>query len=517
LAAASPFLLEKRGKRNMEMARLQLFQNKYQYPKYSAALTAYGSSLDCTPVGIGLKNGILRVELSMDEAMACNYLSLTRGNSTIYAWIDDVKMVNDLVMEISYSVDSWRTFKNKIDLGVQFIRRSPVVTYLPDKLLGSTKAYHDISSTSYVIGSTTQRTAVIQVRADGSEAISNTPVQPTPYQFYFTNFNVNSWQDNQALTQLMHQLPQNAQTENLVTIYSIPYIDISGLGVQDLILYIENQDPITISGFKMASFDTDLSGLLYHETPIVIDNVNSLFQSGHSLQVIIPEAGILPISDELLGKGDIKLRQDIDLFSGACNYMLTSGSNADGNYNIYGNSVRGSSVSSIPILSNPEDTYISQNQNSLTTSLIGDVANVAIGLGMMGAGPLGRFMGATDIMSKQFGSSIVAQGGVGMMENWAQRQDGGGLAVNPPAFLGTALASNFNGTFWVVKTVQHVDNASLVHSNYGYPYNMIDTLTFPTSGYIETQACDVSSSDGSVPRWALEDINTLFDNGILVK
>jgi hypothetical protein len=501
----------------MEMATLQLYQNKYQYPKYSAALTSYGSSLPCTPVGIGYKNGSIRVELGMDDVMACNYLSISRAGVTLYAWIDDVTTINDSVMQINYTVDSWRTFKNKIDLGVQFIRRSPAETFLQDKLLGSIQPYHEISSTSYVIGSTTQRTAVIQVKADSAEAISNTPVQPTPYQFYFTNFSVNSWQDNQALSQLMHQLGDNAVTTNLVTIYSIPYIDISGLGVQDLILHIENSEPITITGFRMASFDTDLSGLLFHETPIVIDNVNELFRAGHSFQVVIPEAGILPITDELLGKGDIKLRQDIDLFSGACNYMLTSGSYATGDYNIYGNSVRGSSVASIPILSNPEDTYISQNQNSLTTSLIGDVANVAIGLGMMGMGPLGRFMGASDVMSRQFGTSIAAQGGAGMMENWAQREDGGGLAVNPPAFLGTALASNFNGTFWVVKTVQHVTNADTVHTNFGYPYNMVDTLTFPAAGYIETQSCDVASTDGSVPRWALNDINTLFDNGILVK
>jgi hypothetical protein len=501
----------------MGMAVLQLYKNKFRYPKYSGTLTAYGSPLECTPVGIGLKSGTLRVKGTMIDFMTANYLSLVRDGTTIYAWIDDVKVLNEGAFEVSYSVDAWRTFRTKIDLGVQFIRRTPTETFLPDKLLGSTQPYHEISSTSYVIGSTTQRTAVIQVRAEGSEAISNTPVQPTPYQFYFANFNANSWQDNQPLSQLMHQLAGNAQTDNLVTIYSIPYINIDGLGVQDLILHIENSDPITIPGFKMASFDTDLSGLLYHETPIVIDNVNELMRAGHSFQVIVPEAGILPITDELLGKGDIKLRQDIDLFSGACNYMLTSGSYADGNYNVYGNSVRGSSVASIPILSNPEDTYISQNQNSLTTSLIGDVANVAIGFGMMELGPLGGLIGSSDIMSRQFGGSIIAQGGVGMMENWAQRQDGGGLAVNPPAFLGTALASNFNGMFWVVKTTQHVTNADVVHANFGYPYNMVDSLVFPGAGYIETQSCSVASTDGSVPRWAIEEINTMFDNGVLVK
>jgi hypothetical protein len=445
----------------MEMASLQLYKNQYRYPKYSAVLTSYGSTMDCTPVGMGLKSGRLRVQGDMVDFMSCNYLSLTRTGKTIYAWIDDVNVINDSVFEIQYSVDSWRTFKDKIDLGVQFIKRSPEVTYLKDVLLGSPQPYMDISSESYVIGSTTQRTAVVQVRADSGEAISNTPVQPTPYQFFLTNFNVNSWQDNQALSQLLHQLGNNATTDNLVTIYSVPYIDISGLGEQTLVLHIENSAAISIDGFKMIGSSNDMSGLLYHETDIVINDINSLFQSGHALQIVIPEAGILPITDEILGKGNIKLRQDIDLFSGACNYMLTTGSYADGNYNIYGNSVRGSSVASIPILSNPEDTYISQNQNALTTSLIGDVANIGMGVAIGGMSP--------DPGMKAWGLSSVVSGVLGIAQSKAQAGEAGGLNVNPPAFLGTALASNFNGTFWVVKTVQHVTNEDVVHTEFWLP------------------------------------------------
>jgi hypothetical protein len=202
--------------------------------------------------------------------------------------------------------------------------------------------------------------------------------------------------------------------------------------------------------------------------------------------------------------------------------MLTTGDNT-----YYTQSVRGSSVSSIPVLSNPEDTYISQNQNGLTTALIGDVANIGLGALMMsnpetaamraiaGAGMGGH--GAADWGMKMWGASVAVEGGSGILENMAQRADGGQNYANPPAFLGTALSSNFNGMFWVVITTQHTDNNDLVHTLFGYPYNKIDNLSFPSSGYIETQNCNVESTDGSVPRWALQEINTLFDNGILVK
>jgi hypothetical protein len=493
----------------MEMASLQLFQNKYRYPKYSAAITAYGSTMDCTPVGIGLKSGTLRVKGDMVDFMSCNYLSLTRTGKTIYAWIDDVNVINDEVFEIKYSVDSWRTFRSKIDLGVQFIKRTYTETFLLDKLLGSIQPYYDVTSTNYSIGAATKRIAVVQVRGTGGQTMSNSPVQPTPYQFYLTEYSLNSWQDSQPLVDLMSALPQNAETQNLVTIYSIPWIDISGISGAPLIITIDNNPSITVNGWKGVTSDTDMSGLLYNETPILTDGASDLMRVAHSIQIVIPEAGIINVPDELWNSGSLKLRQDIDLFSGACNYMLTTGSYATGDYCLYTESVRGSSVSSIPILTNPEDTYISQNQNALTTSLIGDVANIGMGFAIAGASP--------DPGMKAWGLSSIVSGGVGIMENMAQRADGGSHYSNPPAFLGTALAANFNGTFWVVVKQQHVTNIGVVHDNFGYPYNAVGYLTFPSSGYIETQNCNISSTDGSVPRWALEEINTLFDNGILVK
>src|SRR5881392_708663 len=103
------------------------------------------------------------------------------------------------------------------------------------------------------------------------------------------------------------------------------------------------------------------------------------------------------------------------------------------------------------------------------------------------------------------------------MHTAANIGDAGNQFVNPPAFLGTALAANFNQKFWVVTRKANVTNETQVHDNFGYPYNMVDTLTFPVSGYIKTEGCTVESTDGSVPNWALSEINMMFDNGVLVK
>jgi hypothetical protein len=299
----------------------------------------------------------------MVDFMSCNYLSLTRTGKTIYAWIDDVNVINDEVFEIKYSVDSWRTFRSKIDLGVQFIKRTYTETFLLDKLLGSIQPYYDVTSTNYSIGAATKRIAVVQVRGTGGQTMSNSPVQPTPYQFYLTEYSLNSWQDSQPLVDLMSALPQNAETQNLVTIYSIPWIDISGISTAPLIITIDNNPSITVNGWKGVTSDTDMSGLLYNETPILTDGASDLMRVAHSIQIVIPEAGIINVPDELWNSGSLKLRQDIDLFSGACNYMLTTGSYATGDYCLYTESVRGSSVSSIPILTNPRrHLYLTESE-----------------------------------------------------------------------------------------------------------------------------------------------------------
>jgi hypothetical protein len=513
----------------MEMATLQFFKNKYRYPKYSSALASYGSPMDCTPVGVNLHGGTLRVKGTMDDFMSCNYLSISRGGNTLYAWIDDVRFRTEESFDVTYTVDAWRTYQSKIVLGTQFIKRSPNPTNLKDTLLGSVQPYPNIVSQNYSIGSLLNRVCVVQVRGSGAQTMSNTPVQPTPYQFFLVEYPINSWQDCQPLATLMGVLPNNGETKNIVTIYSIPWVDLTGLPSGNLIPVDSAGGQLGpdggIPGFHLIDSSTDITGLLYHEVKINTDNAADLFKVNHSVNVVIPEAGILNIPDELFATNNVYLRQDIDLFSGACNYMLTTGNNT-----FYSMSVRGSSVSSIPILSNPEDTYISQNQNALTTSLIGDVANIGLGVAIMGmggptgmaaaiagAGMAGAHHSGMDPGMAAWGAQTAVSGGVGIMENMAQRADGGHAYVNPPAFLGTALASNFNGMFWVVTTTQPVANADLVHTQFGYPQNIVDNLAFPSSGYIETQNCNVESTDGSVPRWALDEINTLFDNGILVK
>lgn len=484
----------------MGMASLQFYQNKYRYPHYGT-ISAYGPSMPCTPVGVNLKSGTLRVKGDMTMFMSCNYLSLTRDGSRIFAWIEDVRFRTEDSFEVSYSVDAWRTYRSKIDLGYQLIARQPTANTLRDRLLGSDTDYPNISSIMNPIGNPSKRVFVVQVRAQTGELFSRTPVNPTPYQFFMKEYDVNNWTDDMSLDLLMSYLSSHSDTENIVTMYSIPYMDLSTLTAVDLPVITPNET-FLVNGFKFLG-QQDPTDLLSIETYISLpQNIDEILRTDHSVQIVIPEAGIIQIPDELLVNENLLLRQDVDLFSGACNYMLV-----DGDGKQYTQSVRGSSISSIPVVSDPMDTYLSQNQNALATSLIGDVASIAGGVAVAaGTGGIGAALGAGSVMS----------GINGIVGRRSSIEDAGSRYSNPPAFLGTALAPKFNQQYWVVTTRTGVTNADIVHSNFGYPLGIVDKLTFPDKGFIQTEGCSVFSIDGSVPKWAIDEINQNFNRGILV-
>ena len=483
----------------MTMASLQLYKNPYHYPNYGS-ITPYGNSMSCTPVGTGLKTGKIKVRGNMADFMSCNYLSLTRSGKTIYAWIEDVYFHTANSFEVSYRVDAWRTYKDHINLGTQFIERSSTVTYKRDELLGATQAYPDVLERVHTINNSSNRVLVVQTRVYDGEQFSNTPVHPSPYRFYFLEYNINNWAGNSTLNSFMQAITGSAEPENIVTLYSIPWVDISHLPTSPLIIHPSN---VSIEGFKMLNEQSTMQGRLFNETKILIEDlvdIDELLRVDHSVQVVVPDAGIISIPDYMLKDGDLYLRQDVDMFSGASNYMVVSSSK------YFTQSVRGSAVSSIPIVSDPMDTYISQNQNALATALIGDVASIIAG---------GTTAYASGGLGAAAGASMASSGVSNIVNRYASIQDMQSKVSNPPAYLGTALASSFNQVFWLVVTKQPVDNASAVHSNFGYPMNKIAPLTFPSNGYIKTQGCTVTS-DGTVPQWAIDEINSLFNNGIYV-
>lgn len=488
----------------MAMMQLQFFQNPYHYPHYTASsnMTPYGSVLNCTPVGVNLRGGSIRVEGDMYEMLSANYIRIDRSNGRLYAWISDIRYINTRLFEVEYQVDGFRTYLQHVTLGVQYIERSPEPSTSPDPLLGSDQVEREITSTQITPSFAGTRVLVVQVRPTSGEMSTITPVQPSVYQFWVTEYNVNNWQTNSAITSFLNALKEGAETTNIVTMYSIPYMDTSGLSEQTLIVRHHNTTT-EISGFKFVS-GTGIGHRLKTYVPIPVNVTQTNIQRvNHSVQLVIPEAGIINIPDEITAKG-VNLMIDVDLYSGATNYMLTTETTPR---QYWPQSVRGSSVAHIPILSDPLSTYVSQNQSALATSLMGDVASIAGGAAMsVAGGPMGLAAGG----------GAISNGVGGLISKAGNMRDAGAQNSNPPAFLGTALSNTLNNRYWLVVTHDPIDNAQIVAQKYGYAKDKVDTLTLPSSGYIKTQACSVESSNGTVPLWAYEEINGRFNTGIHV-
>jgi len=486
----------------MGLAYVQFYKNKYSYPKYTNTLTPYGPEIESTPVGVNLKSGSLRLKGTMTDFMSCNYMRITRDDKIIFGWIDEVNFHTDNSFIVNYSVDPFRTYKNKIDIGTQFVKRRSQVTNKKDLLLGGLSEEFEIETSQKIWGNYNTRTLVIQVIPEPAYIINNTPVQPTPYHFYFASYNPDNWQSSDVLVEFYTKLRASSAISNIITTYSLPYMNTVPL--PDVILPLfEGEELIdSIEGFKMLSGTLDVKNLLTRsrliEPPM---DYNELSKIQYTTQIMVPDSGIINIPNEIWAKGNVKLRQDIDLFSGASNYMITYGSND----NLSALSIRGSSTSSIPIISNPYDTYLSQNQNALTTSLMGDVASLAVGAG--------TFAMAPNIIS----GGAVLKGASGLVSGYSSMEDKKNMSSsNPPSFLGTAMANHYSNMFFLITKYAKITNKTIVNERYGYPVETIQNVSMPTSGYTELQNCSVDSTDGTVPKWAITEINSLFNDGLLI-
>lgn len=492
----------------MTMATVQFYNNPYHYPDFKATLTPLTSQVSMTPKNTSTKGGTLHLSGEWGELSTYNYVCIRRNNQTTWAWVDTVRERGANACEVEYIVDAFRTYRNQITTGVQHLERVPFATELYDGLLSSTQQAHNLESRFLPWGNYRSRVLVVQIRrATSGDVVSNTPAQPSPYNFYFTTFDPEDWYRADAepgtpskIGRLLDALTDNAQSHNVVTLYTIPYMNITSFPTTTMYIHT-GSGSIPIEGFKFMPHNvTNVSDLAHRSRDIKLTlSKSELLKRNHAVRVVVPDAGVLQVPDEAIELGNIKLRQDVDIFSGASNYMLTAGENDL----MIGHSIRGSSISSIPILSDPYETYISQNQNALATSLIGDVANVGVGI-------------AGTAMGNPLGMTQVASGMTGLINRRSNLRDAqNAIPSNPTSLLGSALVGRFGNGFWLIEQYEDISNASMVNTQYGYPYEMIGNLTIPNKGYIQTSNCSIGSS-GRVPNWAIQDINSRFDSGLRV-
>jgi len=470
------------------MITITLRQNNYPYPFYGPT-TSVGT-VTSKPVAKNLRAGYIDMQL---DNMNFNYLSYPLKGKTLYAWVTDIEHLSgDKLYRVHYQVDGFRTYINDIIIGTQFIERSPEPTNLPDPLLGSTQPTNIFFIQTYSFPNPGKRYLVVQVREHPADFITMTPGQPSMYNFYIAEYDVNNWRASSPILGLMEEISYGERPNNIVTVYSIPHIDLSGDGFLSANLPIRyaNNNVVYVDGWKVLGHNSGNQNKLVTSCPIYL-NGEAFLRTKHSISIVIPDAGIINVPDSITVKTNLNLKMYVDIFTGACNYILCVGEEPTHL------SVRGGATTSIPIISDPYDTYISQNQNTLMASILGDVAN--LGYGMVTSNP----------------ASFVA-GGTGLLNRIVSLADAKNeIPATPPAFLGSALMGHYNKRFWVQYNYALEDNAVQVNNRYGYPKNMVDDVTIPEQGFLKLQNCSVRGTGSrSVPLWAIEEINSRLNEGI---
>lgn len=491
------------------MYTIQFYTNPHNYPNYGS-ITAVGEPFTIPGIDIDDAVGEFQTDkLSYAQRFSVNYLSLVRDGVTLYAEITNITRVSGAnLVRINFKIDAFRSFKDITTFGTQMVVRQPTATFDLDPLLrGATGEVNDTIVTEITgLGSPGTRWMVIQIMRPTDGTMNyRTPVQPSPYVFYLKSYTMSTFHSDTSIQALMNIITDSSRPTNIATIYTVPSFFAGALT-----LSAGTSIPIMIDGVQTdvgTDFRLVVSGDWANALKLTSDSFNlsdkSILRTRHTVSVIIPEAGVLQVPDEILFKPGLKVRQDIDLYTGASNYMLIYDGVVATPY-----SVRSGGVSNIPIAYDMQQQTLASNRTSITAGIVGDVASVGIGLaGMASAVGSGGLLAPAGIM----GGGMALKGAIGLVSTFGALGDAVNSQVNPPSYLGSATVLNYAQRCYLMITKGRNDNASIVNTRYGYPVNQIQALTIPSSGYIQTQDCNVS---GPIPMWARQEINTLLNDGL---
>src|SRR5690554_4932359 len=187
------------------MVEMQFIRNNNQYSLYSSNAGAVVNTVMAKPVSKNLRSGFVDVELT--NISNFNYVSYTLHGKRIYAWVTDVEHIaGNKLYRVHFSTDAYRTYINNVVIGTQFIERSPEPTNLPDPMLGSTQPTNIFYRQDYSFPNPDTRYLVVQVRQSPEDFISMSPAQPSMYNFYVAEYDVNNWRGSEPIVELMKEI-----------------------------------------------------------------------------------------------------------------------------------------------------------------------------------------------------------------------------------------------------------------------------------------------------------------------
>lgn len=537
------------------------FLNIKPYPYYRDIEGNFSEGIAIVNINKTSRGGSFTVRLvDKQDLYDSNYVVLTEDyGKTVYAWIEEWTRERNGMFTVNYKIDAFRTFKNNINFGLQYVTRLDGLGLDNVKPIGTIKdpmiktyglpyeSIHQANASPDGNDGNNTRYAVIQVRGrsyvggvDVSAPVnpSNNPLNPSQYRLYVTEYKLNNPNGTSfALNNLLTALRNMAETSNIVTMYSVPFINGYGqLADEELVLRVGDKPEETITGFKvigeydeimpLQTFKTtiDLRGVIREEflasysdgsvqnpypDPGISEGLNESsgidFLNGDTAQLITPEGQVLNIPPSVL-RGDfngdgkdtkynskVPIERIVDLYSGSVSTHI-------GEDFLTQYSVRSGPLGEITILSDPKDSYLAQNKTSRAVGLA-----TTIGGGILAATTGGVSLAASAAMLGPTANSLIGTA--------AGIADSGNNYSNQPLFLGETTGAKYNNLYHLVITTHHKE---FTGKTYGRPFEealkLNNLQVNGVKGYIQTHQCKVEGANA--PIWAIDEINSLLDSGV---
>lgn len=487
------------------MATVTLQTNPYNYPQYlySAVPTVKVIS-NVTPKYQDSRHGYIQVQLdTRDDMYSFNYLKLEyiSGGRDIHAWVTDIEEISgNYLYRIHYEIDAYRTFISRCTIGNQFVLRNMTPNHILDGLL-HTNPYWTESTHAYAWDAQNMGYAVMQYITPDDEQPWAKP-GPVPYDLYFIPY-TDSGTPPIGLARALRAMATGSDT-NLVGIYTIPYVNLSGAtlwadeGPRKDWYYFDTAD------YSPAKFQTEV---LISLTSSPISITDTFFQTEHDVTVVIPNAGIMKVPENIQRAGSFYLRMMVDPYTGTASYDIKTTSGAANLSGLKDKFLRSPGLGAINVVTDQAAAYQSQNRNQINASVLTDTAQIVGGAALILSGNPAGIASGIGMASSGIGNTVARK----TMELDLENR----ISESPTSFAGCATVYTYYNQFWIIKRSKAATNASVVHTRYGYPQRKFMPVSLPTSAnpYLQLEAANIKT-DGTVPLWAVNEIEGILNNGI---
>lgn len=454
--------------------------------------------------------GAIRVEKKIEELYDCNYLMYKNenfGNKWFYAFITDIRYINNVTTELYFSVDVMQTWMFDYELLPSFVVREHSV----DDIIGENTVPEGLEHGEYITTATNSFYA-----SDYRIGILATEQNPTPDDELATTFNsptkvcgypINcywwfsafAYDNPTTLTQLKSIIDAYAiagKSEAIISIFIFPY-------------NLAGRDDLFVSNFTGAP--RTLS-----KTP----RNNKLYTFPYCSQSVVCDGNAVNLRYELFNNSmpTFTLRATW----GVNPKILMTPSNYEGYTTDLTHSLTMTGFPLLPYIKNYFQNYIGQNWAGLTYGTVKDVVTIGAGAVQL-ANPMPNGFSANtgwDYTKDQAdGLSKIAKGA----DNIANRAiEVYQHSIIPDTFVGSAEAGDtmvfaglkgFHSYCRSIKPefVERIDN---FFDMFGYKTNLVkvpNVNSRPHWNYVQTENCNIK---GKMPQADINKIIAIYDKGI---